>query len=362
MGHNTYFLSSDMDGCAMTTFLRRAGWWAAIAVVWQVGGARAEDDYLASVAGSDGLCAVAEPCPVFYADFRTQQTFNSHTSYEFGTPPGYPFGQWAPLSRLDWSLDATWIGLRVGMKKPTWDAHFEWLMPVVWGTYGDMSDYDWGITPPYDPSSLDSLSVSPQRWIDGQKIELEEECLWTDRFLGMPIEFWPLAGFRWQRFDMMAYNGLQVINNGPPPSVGYRWTEDMGSFNQQYYMAYLGGQLRKTFYRDCRPPITLTLQVDYGVTAGYNVDHHISGYEAMGIHRYTMESTGGDALHLAVIGDVPFNDHVSIGVQADHLQIRTTGSHRWFESGAATQDMTWSNGVAVQSEQTSVAAYLRYCW
>ena len=286
----------------MKTLPCQATWCVAIALVSQVASALA-GDYVPSGADIDSLPAIAGPAPVFYADWRTEQMLNSRTSYQFGTPPGP--GQWAPLSKLDWSLDSTWTGLRVGVKKPTWDAHFQWLTPMVRGIYGDMSDYDWNLVDPYDPSRLDSLSVSPQRWLDGQKIELEEECLWTDRFLGMPIEVWPLLGFRWQRFDMMAYNGLQVISNAPPSAVGYRWAEDMGSFNQQYYMGYLGAQIRKTFHRDSAPPIAVMLQVDYGATAGYNVDHHISGYEAMGLHRYTMESTGGDTVHLALMADIP---------------------------------------------------------
>ena len=31
--------------------------------------------------------------------------------------------------------------------------------------------------------------------------------------LGLPIELWPLAGFRFQRFDMTAHDGMQLIND-----------------------------------------------------------------------------------------------------------------------------------------------------
>ncbi|MEN6451388.1 MAG: hypothetical protein ABFC96_12925, partial [Thermoguttaceae bacterium] len=276
-----------------------------------------------------------------------------------------PRGEWSPLSKLDWPLNSTWGGLRVGVKKPTWDAHVEWLTPVSRSISGSMEDRDWGICPPYNGDTLDSLSASPSRWSDGQKLEVEEEVLWTDHFLGLPVEFWPLAGFRWQRFDMMAYDGTQIIANpgGGLPPVGYRWNEDTISFNQQYYMAYLGGQLRKSFARCNARPITITLQADYGAVAGYNVDHHISGYEADGVHRYTMESTGGDVLHVALIADVPFGCHVSVGVQADDIQICTTGTHR-MESSNATSMYTesWDTGVVAQSEQRSVTAYVRCCW
>ncbi|MEN6459044.1 MAG: omptin family outer membrane protease [Thermoguttaceae bacterium] len=334
----------------------------ALAAVHAVAHAAEEDWVTVAQPGeSNVLPAATESDRIWYADWRVQQMFDSRTSYQFGTAPE-SLRQWAPLSKLDWSLDSTWTGVRLGVKRPTWDVHCEWLTPMVRGINGNMSDYDWGIAASQDPTSLDSLSVSPERWLDGQKLEVEEEFLWSNCFLGMPVELWPLAGFRWQRFDMMAYNGLQVINNAPPPEVGYRWDEDMVSFNQQYYMAYLGGQLRKTIERAAAPPITLVIQADYGFTAGYNVDHHISGYEADGIHRYTMESTAGDVFHVALTADVPFNKHLAVGAQVDHTQIHTTGTHHWVMSGAATADERWDNGVVVMSQQTSATGYVRCCW
>ena len=102
-------------------------------------------------------------------------------------------------------------------------------------------------------------------------------------------------------------------------------------------------------------------QVDYGLTSGYNVDHHIF-YESQGIHRYTMDSTTGGALHLALIADAPFNCHTSVGLQLDHTEIRTTGTHHWVETGAASVDQSWTNGVRADSDQTSLTAYLHYGW
>jgi len=67
-------------------------------------------------------------------------------------------------------------------------------------------------------------------------------------------------------------------------------------------------------------------------------------------------STGGGALHLALIADAPFNCHTSIGLQADHTEIRTTGTLK--QSGGYIGDY----GVQVNSDQTSLTAYLRYTW
>jgi hypothetical protein len=63
-----------------------------------------------------------------------------------------------------------------------------------------------------------------------------------------------------------------------------------------------------------------------------------------------------------LIVDAPMNRHLSIGIEADHMQIRTTGSHHWVETGNSNVDETWDNGVRADSDQTSMTAYLRYNW
>ena len=335
-----------------------------------VGLAYGVDDYVQYPQAADLWKDYRDPGVVFWTqppgpqcwtiDYRIQQMFGSRTSYQFGTAPQSGGPQYAPLSKLDWSLDSTWTGLRVGVQKPNWDVHFEWLTAMVQDINGSMEDFDWsGLN-----TAPASLSSSPERWNDGQKIELEADYKWSECFLGLPIELWPLAGFRFQRFDMTAHDGDQLINDGTLgpdlPPVGYHWTEDTITFNQQYYIGYIGGQLRAAIERACRPPVVVTFQFDYGLTSGYNVDHHISGYEAAGIHRYTMESTTGGALHFALTAEAPLTERLSLGLQADHTEISTTGSHRWVMSGNTTPvDETWDNGVSVSSRQTAITAFLR---
>jgi hypothetical protein len=296
------------------------------------------------------------PGPQFWTiDYRVQQMFDSRTSYQFGTEPGF-VPKYAPLSKLDWSLDSTWTGLRVGVQKPNWDVHFEWLTAI--GINGSMEDFDWNINNPRDdPTRLDSLSRSSERWTDGQKIEIEADYRWSERLLGLPVEFWPLAGFRFQRFDITSTRGVQIIPSDgpfPPPFDG-----DLITFNQQYYIGYVGAQFRTAIQRPGRPPINLAFQADYGATAGYNIDHHLF-YEYYGIHRYTMESTAGGALHFALTAEALLNKRLSFGLQADYMEIGTTGSHRFVWSGATTPvDETWDNGVSVSSRQTAITAFLR---
>jgi hypothetical protein len=295
-------------------------------------------------------------------DYRIRPMFNSHTSYQFGTAPQLEGSQYAPLSKLDWSLDSTWTGFRFGLEKADSAAHFEWLTPMGQCINGKMADFDWS-GPDRPPASL---SRSPERWNDGQMLDLEYELRLLNRPLGLPVDVWPMIGFRWQRFNITAHDGDQIINDGTfgpdLPPVGYHWMEDEISFKQEYSIGYLGAQLRGRLETRILPPIAWTLQGDWGYTQANNVDHHISGYEADGIHRYTMENTHGDALHFSLTAESLFcRDRFSIGLQADYMEISTTGSHRWVMSGDTIPvDETWSNGVSVSSYQTSLTVFLRF--
>jgi outer membrane protease len=300
-------------------------------------------------------------------DYRVLTMFDSHTSYQFGTSPGYYRGNYAPLSKLDWSLNSVWTGFRIGAEEADSAGHFEWLTPMGQSINGGMYDYDWNINDnlPNDPTRLDSLSRSSGRWNEGQMLEIEYEFRLLKHPLGLPVDLWPLAGFRWQRFDITDYAGYQIIGDGeivplpgpfPPPLDG----GDGITFKQEYSIGYLGAQLRGMLETWILPPIALTLQGDWGYTQANNVDHHLS-YEYSGIHRYTMEDTHGDCLHVGLTAEALFcRDRFSIGLQADHTEINTTGSHRWVVSGNTTPvDETWTNGVSVSSRQTAITAFLR---
>ncbi|MGD0655325.1 MAG: hypothetical protein ABSA16_13355 [Thermoguttaceae bacterium] len=290
-------------------------------------------------------------------DWRVLSMCDSHTSYQFGTPPGYYRGNYAPLSKLDWSLDSTWTGFRLGAEEENSAGHFQWLTPMAQGVNGGMYDYDWNINDdlPNDPTRLDSLSRSSERWNEGQMLELEYEFRLLKHPLGLPVDLWPLAGYRWQRFDMMSSDSYQII----PPDGPF---QSLGTFKQDYSIGYLGTQLRGRLETRILPTIAWTLQGDWGYTQANNVDHHISGYEELGYHRYTMEDTHGDCLHIALTAEALFClDRFSIGVQADHTEINTTGSHHWlvYNDIITLRDETWTNGVSVSSSQTSITAFLR---
>lgn len=290
---------------------------------------------------------------IWTVDYRARQMLDSSTSYEFGNLPWDPDGAFAPLSKLDFELDGLWHGLQVGVELPGWRLHFEWLMPMQESIDGQMADYDWNIfAPTDDPTRLDSLTLSSQRWIDGQMLELGTEFKLTDSFLGSPVEIWPTAGFRFQRFDIAAH-GISVIVPPVGPLPVYDGV-DVLTFSQQYYVGYFGTQLRGTVLLG-RIPIDMSLQVDGGPTAGYNVDHHLLREG----DRFTIEETRGGAFHAGFMAEAHLTGRFSVGFQADHMQIRTTGTHRLLNVPEG-HDLTWDNGVVVKSSQSTLTAFVRY--
>ena len=191
-------------------------------------------------------------------------------------------------------------------------------------------------------------------------LDLEYEVRLLKHPLGLPVDVWPLAGFRWQRFDMTAYAGNQIIPPDgpfPPPFDG-----DIGTFKQEYSIGYLGTQLRGRLETRIMPPIAWTLQGDWGYTQANNVDHHLY-YEYFGSHRYSMEDTHGDCWHVSLTAEALFcRDRFSIGLQADHTEIGTTGTHHLVQYGGtryAPVDETWTNGVSVSSCQTAITGFIR---
>jgi hypothetical protein len=174
----------------------------------------------------------------------------------------------------------------------------------------------------------------------------------TDSFFGWPVELWPTAGFRFQRFDITAYDISSVVPAlGPLPAYD---GVDIITFNQQYYVGYFGVQLRGTVLAGWIP-IDVVFQADGGPTAGYNIDHHLLREG----DRFTMEETRGGAWHVGFMAEARVTGRFSVGFQADHMGIRTTGTHRLLNEPEG-YDVTWDNGVKVKSDQTTLTAFVRY--
>lgn len=314
-----------------------------IVVVGQTGGVGSEDELLDVATPTAGRG--------WNVDYRVRRLFNSSTSYEFGTPLEFP-DPFAPLSRLTFALDSTWHGLQLGWERRTWRLRCEWLTPMQQQIDGVMADYDWNIDEPTnDPSRLDSLTHSSLRWNTGHMLDLGGEFMLRDTLFGSRVEFWPTGGFRFQRFDITAYDLYFLVPAyGPDLSLS---AVDVLTFDQRYYVGYFGGQLRRRWTVG-QIPIDVQLQADMGPAAGHNIDHHLLREG----ERYTIQETRGIAWHLGLNLDVRLTRYVGLGLQADYAELRTTGSHRLLNE-PLDMDWTWTNGVVVASDQLSLAGYLR---
>lgn len=296
---------------------------------------------------NDLMTSAQVPNRVWTIDYRFKSFCNSQTSYEIGTIQSPSEGGYSPLSVLRFPLNSSWHGLQVGIEKPDWAIHAEWLTPISQQIHGTLADYDWD--PPNSDGSFTDLGYAKQRWNDGQTLTLDLESKLSDNFLGLPMEVWPMVGFRWQRFCLTAYDLAQVKYHN-------RWdpiyeTGDSIDFNQQYYICYIGGQLRKTFYITEEKRINLTFQGDWGATWGYHIDHHLNADGGF----YGMQQTQGSSWHIALTAEVPMSQRLSLGVQADYMEIRTTG--KTWEVGRNPD--VWTNGVGSSSDQTSITAFAR---
>ena len=74
-----------------------------------------------------------------------------------------------------------------------------------------------------------------------------------------------------------------------------------------------------------------------------------------------MERTHGGTIHLSLAAEMLLARHISLGVQFDHTEIRTTGTHTWlvYDDQGPLERMAWNNGVKVVSDQNSLPVFLR---
>jgi outer membrane protease len=300
-----------------------------------------------NVVPSEVLTDTPKPNRVWTIDYRIKSFCNSNTANEIGTSPNDTLSKRAPLSRLRFPINSAWTGVQVGVEKPNTAVHFEWLTPLGRTVNGNFADFDWA--DPSDPSKLTDLGFAYERWNEGQSINLDMEFKLTDRFFGRSIELWPMGGFRWQRFNLTGYDATQVMSNGQPD--GGHYSGDIITYNQQFYQAYFGGQLKRTLDFANQKQIRLTFQGDWGPAWGYNIDHHLITQPSF----YARERTQGDSWHVGLTAEVPLSQQFSLGVQGDYMKIFTTG-RTW---DTRTTD-SWTNGVNATSEQTSITAFGRF--
>jgi hypothetical protein len=286
-------------------------------------------------------------------ELETKFMFNSHTSYEFGNPTP-PFQR---LSRLEFPMESIWVGAKARRRLGRASLGLEYLTSLADHESGVMKDSDWDDD--NAPTRRTIYSESKCRMRPSIQLAADLDLQLAD-LVGLPeaVSLRPVVGFRWQRLQFVAHDGMQYTYGtlGEVTDLS-SLVGDGISFEQNWYQYFAGLRLG---YEWTDPPllrwVRLNAQGDWSYVEGKNLDKHLLRGD-----RTTRESTVGQAWHATLGVTLGLTEHLGLGVEGEYLTIESTGSHRWKQ---VTQDsstlMSWSHGVRVWSEQSSVAVKLHY--
>jgi hypothetical protein len=277
---------------------------------------------------------------------------NSHTSYEFGDPmPPYP----TPLSRLEFPLDySVWGGLEVRRNFSRFSAGVEFLTSLSDQETGRFKDSDWADDA--GPSRLTNYGETDTRLKPSYQVRADLDVQVAD-LLGLPapFELRPVVGFRWQRFSLLAHDGVQYDYDTPgAPPVVVPLPGPGIAFEQNWYQYFVGVKFGYDWGAQFGlQRLKLRTQLDWAYTEGKNEDRHL----LRAGDRVTREDTTGNAWHALVELVAGLTSSLDLGLEVDYLRIRTTGDH---ELQSSELSMSWSNGVKAWSEQLSFMLKLGY--
>ena len=283
---------------------------------------------------------------------KIKYLFKSHTSYEFGNPfPPYQ----APLSQLEFPLDSWWGGLEMRLSFPRFSLGLEAFTNVSQNAHGKMEDSDWDNDARIDGKTL--YSQSQMRVGPSYMIKADADLEVSD-WLGLPkwLSIRPLVGMRWQKFNLVAHDGIQyTYGDGSSPLI---LSGESLRFKQTYWHYFTG--IRATIDMSGLTGISslrLVSQFDWAYVEGMNEDNHL----LRAGRRFTYEDTYGEAWHGMIGLRKDLSKNFTVGLDLDHLTISTTGNHRLLNRTMGL-DMSFSNGVKVWSDQTSISLTLEYRW
>lgn len=295
----------------------------------------------------DGTIPVTE---TFSVGGKLKYFFRSHTSYEFGNP--YPPHQ-EPLSRLEFPINTWWGGLEMKLDLSRLSFTLEGLTNITQNAHGRFEDSDWDSDELPDEKTI--YSQSDMRVAPSYMVKFDTDIDISD-WMRLPkwLSIKPVAGFRWQKFNLVSHDGVQwdLTCNTPGfdlPGEGIR-------FKQEYWQYFIGLRAGLDLsYAAGIKSLILLMQADWAYVEGKNEDHHL----LRAGQRFTYENTYGQALHASIGLKKDIGKNFRIGLDADYLTINTTGKHRMVNE-ALKMDMDFSNGVKVWSDQASVCLTLEY--
>ena len=289
--------------------------------------------------------------PDWIVTTKVKFLFNSHSSYEFGNP--FPPRQ-VPLSRLEFPLDSVWAGFEARRNLGRLSVGLEYLSSLAGQETNHFKDSDWDDDDA--PQRLSIFGETQCRVRPSFQLRADVDVQVAD-LVGLPDGFIvrPLAGYRWQHLAFMAHDGTQYAY-GPNGEVenSIVLPGNTISFAQDWCMLFAGARLG---YEWRRPPrlhrLALLGQADVSHAWGYNIDRHL----LRGGNRTTREYTRGLAWHVSLGVELGLTEHLSLGIEGDHLRIETTGVHKLT---AYDYGFRFSNGVRAWSEQSSVIVKLDF--
>lgn len=309
------------------------------------------------------LCLVVAallPRPVPAADetdwqvtLKTRFMFNSHTSYEFGNP----YAPYQRLSRLEFPMESVWVGAAARRRLGRASLGLEYLTSLADHESGVMKDSDW------DDESVPTRRTiySESKCRMGPSIQLNADLdLELADLVRLPeaVSLRPVVGFRWQHLQFVAHDGVQyTYGQWGEPLTADTMAGDGISFEQNWYQYFAGLRLGYTWDR---PPllrwIRFDAQGDWSYVEGGNLDKHL-----LRGNRTTRERTVGHAWHATAGVTLGLTARLGLGLEWEYLSLTSTGSHRWKQvSGDSVMAMSWSHGVRVWSEQSSLSLKLDY--
>lgn len=295
----------------------------------------------------DGKTSITE---TFSVGGKLKYLFRSHTSYEFGNPlPPYQ----EPLSRLEFPINTWWGGLEMKLDLSRFSFALEGMTNITQNAHGRFEDSDWDDETRPDEKTI--YSQSEMRVAPSYMVKFDADIDISD-WMRLPkwLSIKPVAGFRWQKFNLVSHDGAQwdltcSIPAFDMPGEGIR-------FKQEYWQYFVGlrAGLDLSYVTGVKS-LALLMQADWAYVEGENEDHHL----LRAGQRFTYENTYGQAWHASIGLKKDIGKGFRIGLDADYLMIDTTGRHRMVNE-TFNMDMDFSNGVRVWSDQASVSLTLEY--
>ncbi|MDD5440208.1 MAG: omptin family outer membrane protease [Candidatus Omnitrophica bacterium] len=292
-----------------------------------------------------------------------QRYMVSHTSYEIGNPDG---PRQEPLSRLEFPLDTWWLRFDLRRTSPRWSVGGRAGLSVARNVDGRMKDSDWERES--TPEMLTTYSESACRAEANYLFRGDVDVNVAD-WLGLPssVEIRPLFAFQFQRFNLMAHDGVQWSNglygedddvelDGAQSSVAL--AGDGIHFRQDYYLYQIGARGAYNMQAARNVVVRVHGEADWGPALAYYEDHHLLREGDL----FSYCKGRGNSLYFLAGLETVIAKTITVGIDMDYTWIGTTRATITHSNIPLHENQSWDNGVKIWSDQTSLVAHVSYAF